>query len=62
MENNVIAQLKTLNDSSASVRQSAVKGINRYGRFTESILTQILEHSRDPQIKLEVERQLKERN
>jgi len=62
MENNVIAQLKTLNDSSASVRQSPVKGINRYGRFTESILMQILEHSRDAQIKLEVERLLKERN
>jgi hypothetical protein len=62
MENNVTAQLKTLNDPSASVRQTALKGINRYGRFTESILTQILDHSRDPQIKLEVERLLKERN
>jgi hypothetical protein len=62
MENNVTAQLKTLNDPSVSVRQTALKGINRYGRFTESILTQILDHSRDPQIKLEVERLLKERN
>lgn len=62
MENNVTAQLKTLNDPSANVRQTALKGINRYGRFTESILTQILDHSRDPQIKLEVERLLKERN
>jgi hypothetical protein len=62
MENNVTAQLKTLKDPSVSVRQTALKGINRYGRFTESILTQILDHSRDPQIKLEVERLLKERN
>jgi hypothetical protein len=62
MEGNVTAQLKTLNDPSASARQTALKGINRYGRFTESILTQILDHSRDPQTKLEVERLLKERN
>jgi hypothetical protein len=62
MENNVTAQLKTLIDPSVSVRQTALKGINRYGRFTESILTQILDHSRDPQVKLEVERLLKERN
>jgi hypothetical protein len=58
MESNVTAQLKTLNDSSESVRQTAVKEINRYGRFTESILTQILSHSRDPQVKSEVERLL----
>jgi hypothetical protein len=61
METNVTAQLKTLNDPSASVRQTALKGINRYGRFTESILTHIRDHSRDPQVKLEVERLLKER-
>lgn len=62
MEKNVTAQLKALNDPSASVRQTALIEINRYGRFTESILTQIRDHSRDPQIKLEVERLLKERN
>jgi hypothetical protein len=62
MENHVTTQLRTLNDPSVSVRQTALKGINRYGRFTESILTQILDHSRDPQTKLEVERLLKERN
>jgi hypothetical protein len=62
MEGNVTAQLKTLNDPSAGARQTPLKGINRYGRFTESILTQILDHSRDPQTKLEVERLLKERN
>jgi hypothetical protein len=58
MESNVTAQLKTLNDSSESLRQTAVKEINRYGRFTESILTQILSHSRDPRVKSEVERLL----
>ncbi|MGI9066375.1 MAG: hypothetical protein ACR2HX_08230 [Pyrinomonadaceae bacterium] len=62
MENNVIAQLKTLNGPSASVRETALKEINRYGRFAESILTQILSHTSDPKIKMEVERLLKERN
>jgi len=62
MENNVIAQLKTLNGPSASVRETALKEINRYGRFAESILTQILSHTSDPKIKMEVERLLRERN
>ena len=62
MEKTVTAQLKTLNDPSLSVRQSALKVINRYGRFTESLLTQILSHTSDPRIKAEVERLLKERN
>jgi hypothetical protein len=62
MENNVIAQLKTLNGSSANVRETALNEINRYGRFAESILTQILSHTGDPKIKMEVERLLKERN
>lgn len=62
MENNVTAQLKALDDPSLNVRQSALKKINRYGRFTESILTQILDHSSDPQVKSEVEQLLKQRN
>ena len=62
MENKVIAQLKILNGPSASVRETALKEINRYGRFAESILTQILSHTSDPKIKMEVERLLKERN
>jgi len=62
MEKRVTAQLKTLSDPSVSVRETALKEINRYGRFSESILTQILSHTSDPQIKMEVERLLKERN
>jgi hypothetical protein len=62
MENNVIAQLKTLNGSSANVRETALNEINRYGRFAESILTQILSHTSDAKIKMEVERLLEERN
>lgn len=62
MENNVAAQLKALNDPSVIVRQTALKEINRYGRFTESILTQILSHTSDPRIKGELERLLEERN
>jgi hypothetical protein len=62
MEKRVTAQLRTLNDPSVSVRETALKEINRYGRFSESILTQILSHTSDPQIKIKVERLLKERN
>jgi hypothetical protein len=62
MEKSVTAQLKTLSDPSVSVRETALKEINRYGRFSESILTQILGHTSDPGIKTEVERLLKERN
>lgn len=58
MEKTVTAQLRTLNDPSLRVRQTALKEINRYGRFTESLLTQILSHTSDPQVKTEVERLL----
>jgi hypothetical protein len=61
MEKTVTAQLQTLNDPSPGVRQTAQKEINRYGRFTESILTQILSHTTDPQIKEKVERFLAEK-
>jgi len=62
MEKSVTAQLNALSDPSVSVRATALKEINRYGRFSESILTQILSHTSDPGIKKEVERLLKERN
>lgn len=62
MENNVTTQLKILSDPSITVRETALKEINRYGRFVESILTQILSHTSDAKIKMEVERLLKERN
>jgi hypothetical protein len=59
MEQNVALQLKTLSDPTASVRATALKEINRYGRFTESVLTQTYAHTSDPQVKLEVERLLR---
>lgn len=62
MEKTVATNLKTINDPSLNVRQTALKEINRYGRFTESILTQILSHTKDPGIKQEVERLLAARN
>jgi hypothetical protein len=62
MEKTVTAQLRAINDPSLRVRQTALKEINRYGRFTESLLTQILSHTSDPLIKAEVEQLLKERN
>jgi hypothetical protein len=62
MEKDVTTQVRILNDPSIGVRETALKEINRYGRFTESILTQILNHTSDPQIKGEVEQLLKERN
>ena len=62
MEKTVTEKLRTLNDPSPNVRQTALKDINRYGRFTESILTQILNHTKDSGIKQEVERLLAGRN
>ncbi|HVQ39068.1 MAG TPA: hypothetical protein VMS31_16135, partial [Pyrinomonadaceae bacterium] len=62
MEQTVIAQLKTLDDPSPAVRQTALKEIQRYGRFTESVLTQILSHTGDPVIKAKVERLLNARD
>lgn len=62
MEKTVTEKLRTLSEPSLSSRQTALKEINRHGRFTESILTQILSHTKDPGIKLEVERLLSARN
>lgn len=58
MEKTVIEKLRALSEPSPNSRQTALKDINRYGRFTESILTQILSHTKDPGIKQEVERLL----
>ncbi len=62
MEKTVTEHLKTLSDTSPGARQTALKEINRYGRFTESLLSRILSHTSDARIKAEVERLLKERN
>jgi hypothetical protein len=62
MEKSVTAQLKALHDPSLTVRETALKEINKYGRFSESVLTQVLSHTTDPKIKTEAERLLKETN
>jgi hypothetical protein len=62
MEKTVAKKLRTLGELSPDSRQATLKEIKRYGRFTESILTQILRHTKDPDIKREVERLLAERN
>jgi hypothetical protein len=60
MENHVTTQVRLLSDPSIAVREAALKEIKRYGRFVESILTQIVSHTSDPDIKVEVERLFKE--
>lgn len=60
MEANVGRQVLKLYDPSNSIRQAALKEINKYGRFREFILTQVLTHTSDPRIKAGIERLLKE--
>lgn len=62
MEKNVSVQVTKLNDRSVAVRTAARKEINRYGRFIESILTQISSSATDPQLKTAVNRYLAEMN
>jgi hypothetical protein len=48
MERNVTNQLRRLGDPSSVVRDSARKEINRYGRFIESIVSEIAKNAADP--------------
>jgi len=59
-EKNVSAQLLKLNDPSPSVRTAARKQIDRYGRFVESILTQISAAPPNPRVKAAAQRLLEE--
>lgn len=56
MEGDVAEQLARLDDPSERVRESALKEINKYGRFTDTILRQVSVHATDQQTKLRVER------
>ncbi|MCM3870323.1 MAG: hypothetical protein ND895_06445 [Pyrinomonadaceae bacterium] len=60
MEQNVTKQISRLSGRSISDRKAARREINKYGRFLESILTEILRQSPDIQLKTEVEGLLEE--
>lgn len=62
MEVSVGMQIRKLDDPSNSVRQAALKEINKYGRFREFILTQVLQHTTDKEIRSGVERLLQQRS
>lgn len=61
MEQIVTNQISKLGERSIS-KEAVLKEINKYGRFLEPILTQILRQTTDPQVKTEVERLLEEMN
>ena len=56
MEQNVINELRKLQSPSPSVRNAALQTINKYGRFKEPILKQILSQTTDPQLRAIIER------
>lgn len=60
MEKNVIEQVAKLDAPSESVRETALKEIKKYGRFTEPILLQAWEHTTEPQIRTRIEQLLTE--
>lgn len=62
MEQSVTNQVSKLSERSIGGREAALREINKYGRFLEPILTQVLMHTTDPQLKMEVERLLEEMN
>jgi hypothetical protein len=61
-EKKVSAQLLKLNDASPSVRTAARKQIDRYGRFVESILTQISSSPSNPKVKAAAQHLLEQLN
>jgi hypothetical protein len=62
MEHSVTKQILRLSGRSISGRKAARREVNKYGRFLESILTEILRHITDTQLKTEVEGLLEEMN
>ena len=61
MEESVTNQISNLSEHSA-IRKAGLKELKEYGRFLESILTEILRHTTDLQLKAKVERVLAELN
>jgi hypothetical protein len=62
MEQSVTNWISNLSERSISSREAAINEINKYGRFLEPILTQILRHTTDPQLKVEVQLLMEEMN
>ena len=62
MKNEVISQLSRLHNSSVSSRTEVRRALNKYGRFLESVLSEVLKQSNDKRIKLRAERMLAEIN
>jgi hypothetical protein len=58
MEESVTTLVANLSGRSTSSRKAALQEINKYGRFLEPILTEILRHTTDPNLKTEVQRLL----
>ena len=61
MEGHVAGQLARLDETSTDVRDAALKEINKYGRFTETVLRQVSAHASDEQTRQRAERLLKEK-
>lgn len=55
MEQSVINALSKLQSPSPSVRKAALQAIDKYGRFKEAILRQILSHTADPRLRAIIE-------
>ena len=60
MEGHVAGQLARLDETSTDVRDAALKEINKYGRFTETVLGQVSAHASDERTRQRAERLLKE--
>jgi hypothetical protein len=62
MKKDVIVQLSKFEDSSGVVRDEARRAMNKYGRFLESVLTEVLKQSKDQRIRSAAEQVLAEIN
>jgi hypothetical protein len=56
MEDNVTNEIRKLQSPSISVREAALQAINKYGRFKEPILKQILNNTADPRLRAIIEK------
>jgi len=54
MEKSVQRQVSMLGDASAEIRETAIAGIRKYGRFSEPILKRILAHESNEVIRKRV--------
>jgi hypothetical protein len=58
MERDVAAQLSKYEDPAPGAREAALREINKYGRFANTILTQVAAHATDLQTQLRARRVL----